>query len=133
MDKKKKYLLIGIGVVILITLLANISSCDNDEVKETKEIVLKAAQTEIKGELKGCYEVVDKNYKVKFAKKSYEMEHIPAINSRGYYSVSAGSYKYLEDAQGEEAEWINKYQILQYNNLFGREGQSKQFFPYMLE
>jgi hypothetical protein len=37
---------------------------------------LKAAQTEIKGDLKGCYEVVDKNYKVKFAKKSYESDII---------------------------------------------------------
>ena len=61
------------------------------------------------------------------------MERIPAINSRGYYSLSAGAYKYLEDAEGEEAEWINKYQILQYNNLFGRDKQSKQFFPYLLK
>ena len=41
------------------------------------------------------------------------MEHIPAINSRGYYSLSEGAYKYLADAEGEEAEWINKYEILQ--------------------
>ncbi len=59
------------------------------------------------------------------------MEHIPAINSRGYYSISEGGYKYLEDAEGEEAEWINKYEILQYNNMFGFSEQSKLFFPYL--
>ena len=41
-----------------------------------KELILKPAQTEIKGDLKGCYEVVDKNYKVKFATKSYENDVI---------------------------------------------------------
>jgi len=59
------------------------------------------------------------------------MEHIPAINSQGYYSVSAGKYKYLADAAGEEAEWINKYQILQYNNMFDLDKQSELFFPYL--
>lgn len=61
------------------------------------------------------------------------MEHIPAINSRGYYSVSAGGYKYLEDAEGEEAEWIHKYETLQYNNMFDLKGQSQMFFPYLTE
>ena len=59
------------------------------------------------------------------------MEHVPAINSRGYYSVSEGGYKYLSDAEGEEAEWINKYEILQYNNMFDLKGQSELFFPYL--
>ena len=59
------------------------------------------------------------------------MEHIPAINSRGYYSISEGTYKYFEDAEGEEAEWINKYEILQYNNMFDFKAQSKLFFPYL--
>ena len=59
------------------------------------------------------------------------MEHIPAINSRGYYSISEGGYKYLEEAEGEEAEWINKYEILQYNNMFGFKEQSELFFPYL--
>ena len=56
---------------------------------------------------------------------------IPAINSRGYYSVSSGCFKHLEEATGEEAEWINKYQILQYNNMFDKKKQSKVFFPYL--
>lgn len=59
------------------------------------------------------------------------MEHIPAINSRGYYSIAEGGYKYLEEAEGEEAEWINKYEILQYNNMFGFKEQSELFFPYL--
>ena len=61
------------------------------------------------------------------------MEVIPAINSRGYYSLAKGGYKHIEDADGEEAEWIKKYQILQYNNMFDRKGQSDVFFPYLNE
>ena len=56
---------------------------------------------------------------------------IPAINSRGYYSVSSGCFKHLEEAVGEEAEWIDRYQILQYNNMFDKKKQSKVFFPYL--
>lgn len=41
-----------------------------------QELIIKPAQTVIKGDLKGCYEVVDKNYKVKFAKKSYENDNV---------------------------------------------------------
>ena len=61
------------------------------------------------------------------------MEAVPAINSRGYYSLTKGGYKHIEDADGEEAEWIKKYQILQYNNMFDRKGQSDVFFPYLNE
>ena len=56
---------------------------------------------------------------------------IPAINSRGYYSVSSGCFKHLEEAVGEEAEWIDRYQILQYNNMFDKKKQSSVFFPYL--
>ena len=74
MSKKKKYILIGIGTVVVISLLSSLFGGNNDSEapKEEKVVVLKAAQTEIKGDLKGCFEVVDKNYKVKFAKKSYD-------------------------------------------------------------
>ena len=75
MSKKKKYILIGVGVIVLLALLTNIGG-DDTAVEPQKELILKAAQTEIKGELKGCYEVVDKNYKVKFAKKSYDSDVI---------------------------------------------------------
>lgn len=61
------------------------------------------------------------------------MEVIPAINSRGYYSAADGAYKYIEDATGEEADWINKYQILQYNNMFDMKEKSELFFPYLTD
>lgn len=57
-------------------------------------------------------------------------EKIPAVNARAYYSESAGRYRHLEDAQGEEAEWLKKYEILQYNNMFGKKEKSSVFFPY---
>ena len=56
---------------------------------------------------------------------------VPAINSRGYYSKSQGHFLHKEDAVGEEAEWIQKYEILQYNNMFDRKGRSDVFFPYI--
>ena len=65
MSNKKKYILIGVGALILISLLSSIGGGDS-EVAEQKPIILKAAQTEIKGDLKGCYELVDKNYKPKY-------------------------------------------------------------------
>lgn len=58
-------------------------------------------------------------------------EVIPAINSQGYYSLEEGTYKYLEDATGEEKEWITKYEMLQYNNMFDGKMQSDIFFPYL--
>ena len=61
------------------------------------------------------------------------METVPAINSRGYYSKQHGCYMHLEEADGEEAEWIQKYQMLQYNNMFDKKKQSKLFFPYLKE
>ena len=59
------------------------------------------------------------------------MEEIPAINSQAYYSIEAGTFKYLSDASGEEAEWINNYNILQYNNMFDEKNRSSLFFPYL--
>lgn len=58
-------------------------------------------------------------------------EAVPAINSRGYYSKSAGRFLHTEDAAGEEAQWISDYEILQYNNMFDRKGKSEVFFPYI--
>lgn len=60
-------------------------------------------------------------------------QEIPAINSRGYYSKSKGKFLHLEDAVGEEAEWLQRYEILQYNNLFDKRDQSEIFFPYLKE
>ena len=68
-----KFRLFIISLAAMILASCSCGSGNSNEVAESaKEVILKAAQTEIKGDLKGCYEVVDKNYKVKFAKKSYE-------------------------------------------------------------
>lgn len=55
-------------------------------------------------------------------------EVIPSVNANGYYSVSNQMYLPLNEAQGEEAEWLNKYAILQYNGLFDKKGRSSVFF-----
>lgn len=58
------------------------------------------------------------------------MEEVPAINSRGYYSKSEGAFLHLDEAEGEEAEWIKNYNILQYNSMFDKKNRSDLFFPY---
>lgn len=58
------------------------------------------------------------------------MEEVPAINSRGYYSKSEGAFLHLDEAEGEEAEWIQNYNILQYNSMFDKKNRSDLFFPY---
>ena len=60
-------------------------------------------------------------------------EVVPAINARGYYSRSKGCYLHIEDAEGEEKEWIDRYHILQYNSMFDKKGRSSVFFPYNLK
>ena len=57
-------------------------------------------------------------------------EHIPAINSRGYYSISQQKFLHFEDAVGEEKEWLDNYQMLQYNCMFDKKHRSSVFFPY---
>ncbi len=61
------------------------------------------------------------------------MEVIPAINARGYYSISAGKYQNLSDATGDEATWLEYYEILQYNSMFDKKNRSSVFFPYILD
>lgn len=58
---------------------------------------------------------------------------VPAINSRGYYSLDKQRYIHVEDALGEELLWISQYESLQYNCLFDRKNISKVFFPYLEE
>lgn len=56
-------------------------------------------------------------------------DKIPAINARAYYSKSKGKFQYFDEAVGFEAEALQQYNILQYNNMF--EGENSQhFFPY---
>ena len=61
------------------------------------------------------------------------MEVVPAINARGYYSLEKGKYIHLEDALGEELDWITKYETLQYNGMFDTQNTSSIFFPYLEE
>ncbi len=56
-------------------------------------------------------------------------EVIPSMNGRGYYSLSKKRFLHYADAEGEEAEWIRKYKILQYNCMFGKSDRSEFFFP----
>jgi hypothetical protein len=58
-------------------------------------------------------------------------ETVPAINSRGYYSKENGAYMHLEDATGDEAIWIENYNVLQYNGMFDNKRKSSVFFPYL--
>ena len=59
-------------------------------------------------------------------------EYIPALSAKGYYSKSQGCYQDLDKAEGEEAEWLNKYAILQYNNLFDEKNRNETFFGQYL-
>lgn len=61
------------------------------------------------------------------------MDVVPAINARGYYSLEKGKYIHVEDALGEELDWITKYENLQYNGLFDSKNKSDIFFPYIEE
>ena len=61
------------------------------------------------------------------------MEVVPAINARGYYSLERGKYLHVEDALGNELDWITKYENLQYNGLFDNRHRSSIFFPYFDE
>lgn len=58
---------------------------------------------------------------------------VPAINSRGYYSLNKGRYIHVEEALGEELLWISRYENLQYNSLFDKKNTSEIFFPYLDE
>ncbi len=53
---------------------------------------------------------------------------IPAMNALGYYSKQNNAFVSYDIAQGEEAEWIEKYNNLQYNNIFDLKNRSKLFF-----
>ena len=57
------------------------------------------------------------------------MDVVPAINSRGYYSAAKRKYYHVDAAEGVDAEWIKKYEILQYNGMFDGRNRSEIFFP----
>lgn len=58
---------------------------------------------------------------------------VPAVNAEGYYSRSAGTFLPLDEARGEEAQWLERYAMLQYNSMFDREARSEWFFPLFRE
>ena len=43
---------------------------------------------------------------------------IPAVSAMGYYSKSAQAFLPADAAQGTEAEWLSRYEMLQYNAMF---------------
>lgn len=104
MNDKRKKLWLGIGIIALILIF--LSMCgggDNATTNETREQILKVAQTEIKGDLKGCYEVVDKNYRVKFARKSYESDVINVELKRTTKALPYDRKNVVIFAQGDES------------------------------
>lgn len=54
---------------------------------------------------------------------------IPAMDSNGYYSLSNGRFITFEEAEGEEADVLNTYCQVQYNNLFDEQHKNRNLFP----
>lgn len=61
-----------------------------------------------------------------FLKEAEEV--IPAISAMGYYSRAAQSFMTTEEAEGEEADWLSRYELLQYNGMFDKNNRSDVFF-----
>ena len=61
---KKKYLLIGIGALLLIGLISTIGE-DSKEYTPQPEKTIEANETHIKGHLGDCFELVTKTYKIR--------------------------------------------------------------------
>lgn len=57
---------------------------------------------------------------------------IPSLNADGFYSLSAGTYLPFDEAQGEEAQWLQQYAVLQYNGMFDKKNRSNSFFGQYL-
>lgn len=55
-------------------------------------------------------------------------QQIPAIYPEGYYSRTAGAFLPLSEAAGEEAAWLSRYEMLQYNALFDGKGRNPILF-----
>ncbi len=58
--------------------------------------------------------------------KDLETE-IPAINADGYYSKALGHFQPISEAQGREAELLQDYRIMVYNNAIDKRHRSKLF------
>lgn len=53
---------------------------------------------------------------------------IPAMNAMGYYSLSKGGFIPYKEAEGAEKDMLDRYSMLQYNNLFDAENRNQEFF-----
>jgi phosphoglycerol transferase MdoB-like AlkP superfamily enzyme len=61
-----------------------------------------------------------------------EMEAvIPSINANGYYSLANGRYMSFDEASGDELLWLERYEALQYNNLFDTKNRNEEMFPVL--
>lgn len=58
---------------------------------------------------------------------------IPAINARGYYSAKDKEFKAFGQAYAEEKDWLELYEILQYNSMFDKKHRSEVFFSGVKE
>ena len=58
---------------------------------------------------------------------------IPAISAMGYYSRTAQAFLPVAAAQGDEAEWLSRYEILQYNGMFDKSSSDVFFGSYIRE
>lgn len=56
-------------------------------------------------------------------------EVIPAMNAYGYWSNAKEGFATYDEAEGEEKEWLQAYEMLQYNSIFDKKGRSEVFFP----
>lgn len=59
-------------------------------------------------------------------------ETIPAINAYGYYSREKSRYVTFDEAEGREAEMLEMYENIQYNNLFDKENRNYELFGQYL-
>ena len=56
-------------------------------------------------------------------------EAVPAMNSIGYYSKTAGAFLPYSEAKGEEKHILNQYLQLEYNALMDTRHRNPRFFP----
>ena len=70
MDKfnldKKKIIIAAVALFVFFGLVATCVSSGSSSSKDSEPVMIKPDQTKVKGDLKDCFEVVDKAYEVKF-------------------------------------------------------------------
>ena len=56
-------------------------------------------------------------------------EKIPAMNANGYYSIIENKFLSYNQAKGKEADILNMYYQLEYNNIFDNKNRNNILFP----